>query len=124
MYRSFAEIWGGFQKNFFPAFRRESSFWIFMTLHLTLFLLPFACAPLLFVRGDAFGGAATLTMLALSVLTMRAVLAVRFKHPWWAVLLHPPCEAILIALGLSSWWRCRSGRGVEWKGRRYRADAG
>jgi hypothetical protein len=36
-------------------------------------------------------------------------------------LLHPVGEAILVALGLSSWWRCKSGRGVEWKGRRYRA---
>jgi glycosyltransferase involved in cell wall biosynthesis len=119
MYRSFAEIWGGFQKNFFPAFRRESSFWIFMTLHLTLFLLPFICAPLLFARGTASGDAATLSLLALSVLSMRAVLAVRFRHPWWSVALHPFGEAILLALGLSSWWRCRSGRGVEWKGRRY-----
>jgi hypothetical protein len=52
---------------------------------------------------------------------MRAALALRFRHPWWSVLLHPVGEAILVALGLSSWWRCKSGRGVEWKGRRYRA---
>lgn len=126
MYRSFAEIWSGFQKNFFPAFRRESSFWFFMALHLTLFLLPFIIAPLLLTRGGdegAGGAAAMLTLLALSVLAMRAVLAMRFKHPWWSVLLHPLGEAILLALGLSSWWRCKSGRGVEWKGRRYRTSA-
>jgi chlorobactene glucosyltransferase len=118
MYRSFVEIWAGFQKNFRPAFRREASFWAFMSLHLTLFLLPFILAPLMLMRGREVD-AATLILLALSVLSVRAVLALRFKHPLWPVLLHPFGEAILLALGLSSWWRCRSGRGVEWKGRRY-----
>jgi chlorobactene glucosyltransferase len=121
MYRSFAEIWGGFQKNFFPAFRRESNFWLFMATHLTLFLLPFILAP--FVLMMNYGGGRALVGIALCVLAMRAVLAVRFRHPWWSVLLHPLGEAILLALGLSSWWRCKSGRGVEWKGRRYRAGA-
>lgn len=119
MYRSFAEIWRGFQKNFYPAFRRESSFWFFMATHLLLFFLPFILAPLFF---RTVGGAAFLSV-ALCVLLMRAALALRFGHPWWSVALHPLGEAILIALGLSSWWRCRSGRGVEWKGRRYRAGA-
>lgn len=119
MYRSFAEIWGGFQKNFFPAFRRESSFWLFMATHLALFFLPFILAPLWF---GTRGGTA-FVFVALGALAMRAVLALRFGHPWWSVVLHPFGEAILIALGLSSWWRCRSGRGVLWKGRRYRAGA-
>jgi len=118
MYRSFAEIWKGFQKNFYPAFRRESSFWLFMAMHSLLLLLPFICAPLFFMTG---GGTAAFAVVALCVLAMRAVLALRFRHPWWSVLLHPVGEAILVALGLSSWWRCKSGRGVEWKGRRYRA---
>jgi glycosyltransferase involved in cell wall biosynthesis len=119
MYRSLAEIWGGFQKNFRPAFRRESSFWLFMALHLTLFFLPFIVAPLLLMGGSVESVASLSMLLALSVLAMRAALALRFKHPWWSILLHPLGEAILLALGLSSWWRCKSGRGVEWKGRRY-----
>lgn len=120
MYRSFGEIWRGFQKNFFPAFRRERSFWMFIALHLTLFLLPFIFAPLVW----RLTGSRVLIATVLCVLVMRAVLAWRFRHPWWSVLLHPLSEAILLALGLSSWWRCRSGRGVEWKGRRYKAGAG
>jgi hypothetical protein len=56
---------------------------------------------------------------AACVLLMRAMLAARFRHPWWSVLLHPLSEAVLIALGLSSWWRCKSGKGVAWKGRVY-----
>ncbi|HZG54479.1 MAG TPA: glycosyltransferase [Pyrinomonadaceae bacterium] len=122
MYRSFAEIWGGFQKNFFPAFRRESSFWLFMAMHALLLFLPFILAPLFFTLGGD-GGLPAFAAVALCVLLMRAALALRFGHPWWSVALHPLGEAILVALGFSSWWRCKSGRGVVWKGRRYRAGA-
>lgn len=119
MYRSFAEIWRGFQKNFYPAFRRDASFWAFMALHAAVFFLPVVLAPFV-----PFGGAGALVWAsALCVLAARFALAVRFGTPLWPVLLHPVGEAVLLALGLSSWWRCRTGRGVEWKGRRYRAGA-
>lgn len=110
MYSSLAEIWSGFQKNFFPAFRRESSFWAFMVLHLTVFLLPLILL--------AWTRAWPVIVAAACVLGMRLLLAIRFRHSVWSVFLHPVAEAILILLGLSSWWRCKSGRGVEWKGRR------
>jgi chlorobactene glucosyltransferase len=119
MYRSLAEIWCGFQKNFFPAFRSARSFWAFVALHFAVFLLPFALAPLAFYATWARVFAAS----AACVIVMRGALAARFGHPWWSVALHPLGETILVALGLASWWRCRSGRGVVWKGRRYRADA-
>ncbi|HEX8500020.1 MAG TPA: glycosyltransferase [Pyrinomonadaceae bacterium] len=115
MYRSPGEIWRGFQKNFFPAFRSARSFWSFMALHLLVFLLPFALAPL------AVGGPAAWPLAAAAgcVLLTRAALAWRFGHPWWSVAAHPLAEAALLALGLSSWLRCRTGCGVEWKGRSY-----
>lgn len=113
MYRSLGEVWGGFQKNFFPAFRRETSFWLFLALHFLVFLAPF----ILLIPVAA--GALPVLLASASVLLMRLLLAVRFRHPLWSVLLHPLAEAILIALGLSSWWRCKTGRGVAWKGRQY-----
>lgn len=119
MYRSLAEIWRGFQKNFFPAFRRERSFWLFVALHAFVFLLPFVLASYALVASWAWPLAAA----AACVVLMRAALASRFGHPWWSVVLHPAGEAVLIALGLASWLRCRTGRGVEWKGRRYREGA-
>jgi glycosyltransferase involved in cell wall biosynthesis len=119
MYRSLGEIWRGFQKNFFPAFRNARGFWTFLALHLFVFLLPFALAPLAFSTPWAWAFASA----AVCVLVTRAALAWRFRHPWWSVALHPLGEALLVALGLASWWRCRTGRGVEWKGRRYRAGA-
>ena len=115
MYRSLAEIWRGFQKNFFPAFRRESSFWAFIALHFLVFLLPFALLP--FAR--AARGAWPFVLAAACVLAARFALALRFGHPLWSPLLHPLGEIILLALGLSSWLRCKTGRGVVWKGRSY-----
>lgn len=108
MYGSFSEIWAGFQKNFYPAFQKGLMFWLFLAFQFTAFLAPF-----LFGHWIA----------AAFVLLARATLAIRFSQPLWSVLLHPFAETLLIALGASSWWRCRSGRGVAWKGRIYRAKA-
>jgi chlorobactene glucosyltransferase len=119
MYRSLAEIWRGFQKNFRPAFRRARNFWLFLALHFVVFLLPFAALPFARTRPALW----PVALAALCVLLARAALALRFKHPLWSVLLHPCAELFLLALGLSSWWRCKTGRGVEWKGRRYRPRA-
>ena len=113
MYRSFAEIWRGFQKNFYPAFRHESSFWGFLLLHLSIFVLPLVLA---------IAAPSIVTMLsAAGTLAIRLLLALRFRHPLWSVLMHPVAEGVLVAIACASWWRCRSGRGVEWKGRRYLA---
>lgn len=120
MYDSFHGIWNGFRKNFFPAFRHRHSFWLFLLLHLVWFFLPF----LLFV-GMAIQGIWSLPVgvAAVSVLLMRTTLSLRFGYPLWSVLLHPLAELILLMLGVVSWWSCHGGRGVEWKGRVYRAGA-
>jgi glycosyltransferase involved in cell wall biosynthesis len=119
MYSSLAGIWRGFQKNFFPAFRHESSFWGFLLLHAAMFLAPFVMP--FWVRAWTMW---PMCMALACALTVRALLVLRFRHPWLSVLLHPLAEAILIAIGLSSWLRCKSGRGVDWKGRRYLEDRG
>lgn len=116
MYGSLRDIWSGFQKNFFPGFRRESSFWTFLAFHLFVFLAPFIIAP--FVLSERREACVLLLTIA-CVISMRTLLAIRLGQTWWSILLHPLSEAILLALGISSWWRCRSGKGVEWKGRRY-----
>lgn len=115
MYRSLGGIWNGFQKNFFPAFRRERNFWSFLALHAGCFLLPFVLAPIALPNLAGW----ILVTAATGVLLMRLALAVRFKHSWWSVLLHPVGETILLALGLTSWSKFKRGKGVEWKGRRY-----
>lgn len=105
MYASFGQIRRGFEKNFYPAFRSAASFWMFLAFHAVFLLGPFLIG---------------LWAAAGAVLAARVLLALRFRHPLWSVLLHPVAELILLAVGLSSWWHFRHGPGVEWKGRRYR----
>jgi chlorobactene glucosyltransferase len=106
MYGGFGGIWSGFQKNFYPAFQSRAMFCAFLALHAFVFLGPFL----------------TLNWIAAGcVLAMRLLLAIRFRHPLWSVLLHPLAQTLLLALGVSSWWLCRAGRGVVWKRRRYRS---
>ena len=45
MYDSLGAIWNGFQKNVYPAFRHEISFWLFLAFHFMFFVLPFVVAP-------------------------------------------------------------------------------
>lgn len=113
MYSTAREIWRGFEKNFYPAFRRDTSFWAFLALHAATFVVP-----------------AVLVLLAPSMLTlaaaaagivMRIVLALRFRHPLWSAWLQPLAATVMIGIALCSRARYRTAGGVEWKGRRYSA---
>jgi glycosyltransferase involved in cell wall biosynthesis len=116
MYDSLAGIWNGFQKNFYPAFQHERNFWLFFIFHAACFFVPFVFAP----TGIKPVPTWCLSISAALVLLGRFAMALRFRYPWWSPLLHPFAEALLLLLGLASWRRCVTGRGVEWKGRRYR----
>ena len=37
-----------------------------------------------------------------------------------SILLHPLAEGALVAVAVSSWYKCRAGGGIVWKGRTYR----
>ncbi len=117
MYESFGAIWTGFQKNVYPAFRHEVSFWLFLAFHLVFFVLPFVAAPVMTLAGGdprpAWGAAA-------AALLGRAAQARRFRYPAWSVLLHPLAECALLGVAVTSWYKCRIGAGIEWKGRTYR----
>lgn len=115
MYNSLAEILAGFRKNFFPAFRHAASFWGFLLMHATTL-----AAPLLAVATQARPA----LIATAALLGARLALALRFRQPLWPVLLHPLAVAFMLALGLASWWRCRHGGGVEWKGRVYQQPGG
>lgn len=113
MYRTLAEIWRGFSKNLFPAFKLQASFWLFWLLHAAVFLAPFGLMWLEGLAGWLFLAAAS------CVVAARLALAIRFGHAWWSALLHPLAQVFVLALGLSSWLSVVSGRGVSWKGRTY-----
>lgn len=120
MYRSLGDIWVGFQKNFFPAFRHGMSFWMFLVLHFAVFFLPLVLLVLPGLDADIRTIAA---VGAAFVFGMRVMLNLRFRYPWWSVLFHPLAELFLVALGLTSWWNYRIGGGVVWKERFYRSSS-
>ncbi|MCX7929316.1 MAG: glycosyltransferase [Chlorobi bacterium] len=110
MYQTFGEIWRGFQKNFYPGFRRRWLFPVVLALHGAVFTVPFMAV--------LFTPTLPLLIAACAVGASRLVLALRFGHKLWSILWHPIAEVVLLALAVVSWWR--SSRGVEWKDRRYR----
>ncbi|MDY7038506.1 MAG: glycosyltransferase, partial [Thermodesulfobacteriota bacterium] len=119
MYESVGDILRGFQKNFYPAFSRDFSFWLFIGFHAACFVLPFIVAPLIFTgRTDLWPAGIT----ALCIMLARLVQVWQFGYSFWAILMHPLAEIILISVGLSSWWKCHWGQGVEWKGRVYKSS--
>ncbi|MCX7818522.1 MAG: glycosyltransferase [Kiritimatiellae bacterium] len=117
MYESARAMWSGFQKILYPAFRREASFWAFVLLQAVVYVGPWAVALAGAARGTL--QAASVCAAAAGVLT-RLVLAARFRHPLWSACLHPLAVLGMLAAAMAAWWRCRFGRGVEWRGRRYR----
>jgi hypothetical protein len=121
MYDSFGEIWTGFQKNVYPGFKHEISFWLFLGFHFTCFILPFLIAS---VQAMAGVFAVPVWGAVLAVLLSRALQARRFGYPLWSIFLHPIAECALLAVALTSWYKCHSGAGVEWKGRTYRGRSG
>lgn len=115
MYSSFYEVWYGFQKNFYPAFKSEISYWLFLMLHIFVFFYPFVALSIY---------RSWLTVITIfSIITIRTLLKIRFNHSWLSVLLHPFSEFILILIGITSWAKCRIGNGVVWKGRHYQKAA-
>lgn len=116
MYDTLGGIWRGFAKNVHSGFERQSSFWLFMAAHAGVGMAPFVIAPWRALIGVSAGG---WLAAALCVLAARALLTWRFTYAWWSVLLHPVAETLLIARGIAAWGLWVTGRGPEWKGRRY-----
>ena len=121
MYTNLGEIWRGFQKNFYVGFPSSLNFWGFIASHTVCYLLPFLVAPPLLLAGVPYAG--TIAAIVVTVLVTRLALALRFRHPLWSVLAHPFGQTFLLLLGINSWWRCVSGKGVSWKGREYEVGA-
>jgi len=125
MYAGAREFWLGFSKNVFSGLRSEQNLLIAIGLHVCCYVLPYAllAMTLLLIGAHRPPQQAHLLLAASSVGVLanwvqRALQAHHHREPLRAVILHPLAVVVLIALGLDSWRRVRSGR-VEWAGRRY-----
>jgi len=124
MYRSLREVWSGFVKNFALGLRGEP-------LRAAAGIAGYAClspvSPVLLAvlaiahawnLAAALGAAIALTIAA-AVWSMR-----RMRLPPWSGLWLPVGNAFVVAVVLTSMARFASGRGVEWRGRRYDGSFG
>jgi chlorobactene glucosyltransferase len=115
MYSSAAEVWAGFSKNFFPAFK--FSFPLALASYAYLFaasVLPFAVLFLAPAGTPVFQTAALLCLLQLF---LRLNQAFRYGGPVLSCLLHPVGVLLFILIGLNSMrWYLFLKEGY-WKGR-------
>lgn len=117
MYQNFAGVWEGFSKNLRAAFDDSTGLFVASLLfQFAVFLGPFVSltVPSLF-SGMVLGQ-------LLIIFLLRVILVIRMKTSWLGALLHPVGYALALLIALNS-WRLSSGKGVTWKGRRYRPRA-
>lgn len=118
MYDNFTDIWRGFSKNATEGMARMPALVVWTALLFFGHVAPFAMLPVaLFapsVFGPALGG-------CVAVLLFRILITIRFQQDWPGVATHPFGALVTLAIQWAAWLRARSGRPVEWKGRRYDA---
>jgi chlorobactene glucosyltransferase len=124
MYRSLDEIWNGFTKNMFVGAEGNVAALLGGALGLAaISLAPPALALRAVARGrwdEALEAAAcTVATVAAASWGFR-----KTKLPRHYGLYQPLGAAFFAAVALNSTWRVLSGRGVEWRGRRYTGRPG
>ena len=111
MYHSFGEVWNGFSKNLFGLVRYKAIPFFVLTLALfTMCVLPYITVW--------FASLMKLSLIAIFMnITVRAVLALKYKHPFFtSVVLHPMGILFTLLIGINSFYQVKRGR-LQWKGR-------
>lgn len=114
MYRGFREVWEGFSKNLRPVFGSNVLAFVGSGMvQATLFILPFVFA-LLPLPGQAFA-----QMQVVVILSIRAILTLRFRTSVLSFIFHPFAYGLALAIAVNSWvWSARGK--IRWKGREYK----
>ncbi len=111
MYSSAREVWEGFSKNFYglTGYHNVTFFGIIFSLIIG-FIYPYFLWMIPSVR--------TLALIAIGLnVLLRALLAIRYKHPFWvSTILHPVSIIYAITIGLNSFFSFKRGK-IRWKGR-------
>lgn len=129
MYQNAQQLWCGFSKNLYLGLKTPLALGIALILYSAAFILPYLVAALSLLPGiDAPWVALPNDLYLLAWagvggnIVLRLVLAHRYSHPLFSVVLHPLGVGILIAVALNSFRWVQSGR-VVWAGRTYAADS-
>ena len=116
MYDSFKNIWLGFEKNSYPAFKNNFYFFIFHIFNFIFFSLPIFFIPLhiLKINENIF-----LFISGLLILLLRIGFSLKFNHPAWTSIFHLFSEIIFLLISLSSFMKYNFLGGIKWKSRKY-----
>ena len=111
MYHSFSEVWDGFSKNLFGLVRHKTIPFLILTFSLwTMCILPYIAVWLAPLRALA-------SVAIVMNLTIRMVLALKYRHPFLtSVILHPFGVLLTLIIGINSFFQVKRGR-LQWKGR-------
>ena len=124
MYNSLKEVWRGFSKSLFAAFKFKLPPLIFVIITVdALFLTPFLFLISLLVKGTFVSP--NLFLLAAQVLLIfiiRALMSHRFRYSYLDVFMHPVSIFHINMIAFYSIFRHMKGIGVIWKDRRYQTE--
>lgn len=116
-YTGFREIWDGFSKNAYGGLAYRPG----VALAALLIVAPALLLPFLRLgAGLTIGGAVAIPALQVSlILSTRAITSRVGRDPLWSIPLHPVMIAVWAGALARSMVLARTGREIEWKGRRY-----
>ena len=121
MYTSMRDIWNGFSKNLFAGFRYS----VPAIAAVILFNAVTSLGPFFFLLSGLLSGSAhepwfrLVFLQVASLITMRWMLALRFRMNFWSAFLHPVAMIVLLAIAFNSCRWVLAAGGARWKGRVY-----
>ncbi|WP_150268242.1 glycosyltransferase [Paenibacillus tepidiphilus] len=119
MYHNAREVWNGYRKNIYAGLGRSPVLLLGVLLFYSLlYIFPVIAAFWAVFTGDMQALLWAAAALAGGAAVKRTADAAG-RQPFWFCLLLPASMACLIAIAAGSWRGGASGRGYEWKGRRY-----
>ncbi|MCY9670214.1 glycosyltransferase [Paenibacillus alginolyticus] len=127
MYQDAAGVWNGYKKNIFAGVGRNS---LLLTAMLTIYGLLYLIPPVMLIivialhvmgfpsewLSHAFLPSGLGYLIGVCI---KGVIDRRSGQPWWLSFFLPASICMLSAIALASWLASFTGKGYEWKGRRY-----
>jgi chlorobactene glucosyltransferase len=122
MYSDGTSLWRGFVKNFYERIGGHPlALIVVLALHLLIFVAPYLALPVALLLG-ASGLAAAAVVGVVANVSLRLIMARRYGHSLFSVLLHPLAVLLMMGVLLDSFRWSRRGD-IRWRGRSYPARA-
>jgi len=122
MYTSAREVWEGFSKNIYEGIGGSPAALVaILAVHAFFFVLPYVALSYALIAGEG-SWVAPAAAGVMGNVTLRTLLALRYRQPISGLLLHPLSIAALCAIAINSFRWSTAGR-LRWAGRTYACRA-